>query len=160
MSKLLSKKQLIEVVRKLHKQGKRIITTNGSFDILHAGHVYVLKTAKSLGDYLIVGLNSDSSIRKYKGKDRPIIPQKFRAELLCAIQDVDFVYIFNELNPIEFLKIAQPYIHVNSSEYGKHCIEAPTVKKYGGRLKIVGRKKNLLSTTEIIHRIVKVYGRT
>ena len=157
MRKVLSKKQLRSTVKKFRRQKKIIVTTNGSFDILHAGHIYVLKKAKSLGDVLIVGLNSDISVRKYKSNDRPIINQKARAALLEAIEFVDYIYIFSEINPIEFLEIVRPDIHVNSAEYGRDCIEAPTVKKYGGRLVLIPKKHGLLSTTEIINKIIKVY---
>lgn len=155
MKKLLNKNQFIKIIKYLHNQNKTIITTNGSFDILHAGHIYLLKKAKSLGDVLIVGLNSDLSIKKYKSKDRPIINQRYRAELLSAIEYVDYIYIFNEINPIKFLEIVKPDFHVNSAEYGKNCVEAPTVKKYGGRLILVNKKWSI-STSNIINRIIKV----
>lgn len=157
--KLLNKRELIKTVASLRRQGKTIVTTNGSFDILHAGHLYLLEKAKRLGDVLIVGLNSDFSIKKYKSKDRPIIAQKFRAALLCAIEYVDYIYIFNETNPIKFLEIVRPDVHVNSAEYGKDCIEAPIVKKNGGELVMIRRNKDLLSTTVIIKKIIDVYGK-
>jgi D-glycero-beta-D-manno-heptose 1-phosphate adenylyltransferase len=153
MSKVLTKATLQTIIQSLHRSGKRIVTTNGSFDILHAGHVYLLEKSRKFGDVLIVGLNSDSSIRRYKGKTRPIIPQRYRALLLSALTVVDYVYVFNELNPIKFLEIVKPAVHVNSAEYGRNCIEAPTVRKYGGKLVLVKKVKNMLSTTEIIARI-------
>lgn len=153
MHKILNKSKLQTVVRSLHRSGQRIVTTNGSFDILHAGHVHLLEKARKLGNVLIVGLNSDSSVRRYKGKTRPIIPQRYRALLLSALTVVDYVYVFNELNPINFLEIVKPAIHVNSAEYGRNCIEAPTVKKNGGKLVLVKKVKRMLSTTEIIARV-------
>ncbi len=158
-TKIVSKNVLRALSRQLHRQGKRIVTTNGSFDILHAGHLHLLYRARNLGDILIVGLNSDASIQKYKSKDRPIIKQRFRAQLLAALSVVDYVYIFPEVNPIQFLSIVQPHIHVNSAQYGKRCIEAPTVKRYGGRLVLVAVQKSLLSTSSIIQKILRVYHR-
>lgn len=155
--KILNRNQLIAKVGSLRKKKKTIVTTNGSFDILHAGHMYLLKKAKSLGDILIVGLNSDKSIKKYKDKDRPIIKQSARAALLEAIEYVDYIYIFDEVNPINFLRLVKPNIHVNSAEYGINCIEAPTVRKFNGKIVLVPKKKGLLSTTEIINKIIKVY---
>ncbi len=156
--KLVNKIELEKIAQALQRIKKTIVTTNGSFDIFHAGHLHLLKKAKSLGDVLIVGLNSDLSIKKYKSKDRPIIAQRFRTALLSAIEYVDYVYIFNETNPIKFLEIVRPDIHVNSAEYGKNCIEAPTVKKFGGRLILVQKKKEFLSKTEIIRKILKAYS--
>jgi D-glycero-beta-D-manno-heptose 1-phosphate adenylyltransferase len=156
-SKIINKKALQKVVNKLKREGKIIVTTNGSFDILHAGHAYLLQRAKQYGDVLIVGLNSDSSIRRYKGRGRPIIPQKYRAQLLSALNTVDYIYIFNELNPIHFLTIVKPNIHVNSAEYGKNCIEAPTVKKFGGKLILISRRGDVLQSTKIIQKIIKVH---
>ncbi len=155
--KILNKKQLIKKVALLKKQHKKVITTNGSFDIFHAGHIYLLKKAKSFGDILIVGVNSDASIKKYKNDKRPILPQNSRMNLLTAIEFVDYIYLFNEINPIKFLKIVKPDIHVNSAEYGTNCVEAQVLKKYGGRLVQVNIKKSLSSTSEIIDKIIKLY---
>lgn len=151
--KLLTKKQLKIKVNSFKKQGKKIITTNGVFDLLHAGHAYLFDFAHKYGDILIVGLNSDLSVKKYKGLNRPIIPERFRAILLAALTEVDYIYIFNEIYPIEFLKIVQPDIHINSSEYGKNCIESLTVKRFGGKLILAPHKKFFPSTSKIISKI-------
>ncbi len=157
MAKILTKQQLKRRVRDLKRLRRRIVTTNGSFDILHDGHVFMLERAKKLGDVLIVGVNSDSSIKKYKGKDRPIIPQASRVKLLASLRCIDYLYVFSETNPTRFLETVRPNIHVNSSEYGKNCVEAPTVRKYGGKLVLIKKQKRLLSTTDIINRILKIY---
>lgn len=155
--KIINKSQLKKVVNRLKKQNKKIVTTNGSFDILHAGHVYLLNYAKKFGNILIVGLNSDKSIKIYKSKDRPIISQKFRAKLLSSMMQIDYIYVFDEINPIEFLKIVKPDYHINSSEYGKNCIERSIVEENGGKLILLPKVKKLLSTTYIITKILKVY---
>jgi D-beta-D-heptose 7-phosphate kinase/D-beta-D-heptose 1-phosphate adenosyltransferase len=93
-----------EAIRKLRKNNKKIVFTNGCFDILHAGHVTYLSKAKSLGDILVIGLNSDSSVKKIKGKSRPIVSQKNRALLLAGLEAVDFVVIFNDLTPARLIR--------------------------------------------------------
>ncbi len=152
-NKILSKSQLKRKVIWLKRQQGTIVTTNGSFDILHAGHIFLLQKAKEFGDVLIVGLNSDKSVKKNKGKKRPIISQNNRAILLSAIEFVDYIYIFNEKIPNKFINLVKPNIHVNSAEYGKNCIEAPVVKKNNGKLVLLNKKKELLSTTQIIKKI-------
>jgi rfaE bifunctional protein nucleotidyltransferase chain/domain len=136
----------------LRSQGKRVVTLNGSFDLLHAGHLYILEQAKAQGDVLIVGLNSDASVRKYKSADRPIVPQAERARMLLALRCVDYVHVFDEDVPMPFLEEVRPNVHVNGSEYGADCIEAPTVKKHGGRLHVVEKIPGL-STSGLLEKI-------
>jgi rfaE bifunctional protein nucleotidyltransferase chain/domain len=152
-SKMLTKRQLQIKVKSLRKKGKTIVTTNGVFDLLHAGHAYLFTFAHRYGDILIVGINSDLSVKKIKGSNRPIIGERFRAMLLTALAEISYVYIFNEPNPIEFLKIVRPDVHVNSSEYGKNCIESSTVRKFGGKLILAKRKNRFPSTSKIIYKI-------
>lgn len=152
--KIVSRGELESLVRILRSLGKTIVTTNGSFDLLHPGHINVLKEASQQGDVLIVGLNSDSSVASYK-KDRPIIPENYRSDMLSAIKFVDFIHIFPEENPIAFLEKIKPDVHVNSSEYGVNCIEAPTVKQGGGSLYIVPRM-DTISSTDIIKKITNL----
>ncbi|GAG14983.1 unnamed protein product, partial [marine sediment metagenome] len=99
MNKIKTFEEIKEIAPKLKSEGKKIVTTNGSFDLLHIGHVKSLQKAKEYGDILIVGLNSDSSIKQYKSKDRPIVGQKERAEMLAALECVDYVVIFDETDP-------------------------------------------------------------
>jgi len=104
IAKIVSRKELIGIVRKLQTEGKRVVFTNGCFDILHVGHIDLLEKAKSYGDCLVVGLNSDSSVKKIKGKGRPILPERDRARLVAALQVVDFVVFFDEETPMKFSK--------------------------------------------------------
>jgi rfaE bifunctional protein nucleotidyltransferase chain/domain len=147
--RLLPRPALSQLAATLRAKGKRIVTTNGSFDILHSGHLYLLNEARQLGDVLIVGLNSDASVRSYKGPSRPIVPERRRAEMLLALRTVDYVHIFDESNPIAFLKELNPDVHVNSAEYGEDCIESGTVRRGGGTIHIVSRLPGL-STTGLI----------
>jgi len=130
---------LAQLAATLRAKGKRIVTLNGSFDILHNGHLHILNEARKRGDVLIVGLNSDASVRSYKGASRPIVPERRRAEMLLALRMVDYVHVFDEPNPIAFLKELRPDVHVNGSEYGEHCIESDTVTRAGGEIYIVDR---------------------
>jgi glycerol-3-phosphate cytidylyltransferase len=108
---------ILNQVEKLKKEGKKIITTNGCFDILHRGHAYYLQEAKKLGDVLIVGINSDQSVRSLKGDSRPLNKAIDRAYVLSQLKSVDFVFIFEETLPNEFLKKIAPHIHVKGGDY-------------------------------------------
>ena len=147
--RLLPRPALAQLAATLRAKGKRIVTTNGSFDILHNGHLHLLNEARQLGDVLIVGLNSDASVRSYKGPSRPIVTERRRAEMLLALRTVDYVHIFAESDPIAFLKEINPDVHVNSSEYGEDCIESGTVRRGGGTIHIVSRIPGL-STSGLI----------
>ncbi len=151
-ARLLTRAQLQPLANSLKAQGKRLVTVNGSFDLLHAGHVHILDQARAQGDVLIVGLNSDASVRAYKGAHRPIIPEAQRAGMLLALRAVDFVHIFDETEPMPFLAEIKPHVHVNGSEYGADCIEAPLVESHGGRIHIIEKIPGL-STSEILTRI-------
>jgi D-beta-D-heptose 7-phosphate kinase/D-beta-D-heptose 1-phosphate adenosyltransferase len=150
--RLLSRRELEPLVAVLRQQGKRIVTTNGAFDVLHAGHLYFLREARRLGDVLLVGLNADASIRQYKGPKRPVIPQEERADMLLALRYVDYVHIFDEPVPMPFLQVVRPDVHVNGAEYGEECIEADVVHRDGGRIHIVDRRPGL-ATSSIISRL-------
>jgi len=154
--KIKSLKEILAIVEKVKKEGKKIVTTNGSFDLFHAGHIDLLEKAKAKGDILIVGVNSDKSVKEYKKKPgRPIIPEKYRVELLAAIMYVDYVFIFNDLIPNPWLEKIRPDIHANSAEYGKNCVETEILKKYGGELYLVPKEDIPLSTTLIESKIKK-----
>ncbi len=129
-----------------------VATLNGSFDLLHAGHLFMIHEARLQADRLIVALNSDASIQKYKSKDRPIVPLRYRLEMMAALEFVDFVTWFEETDPRALLEKIKPDVHVNGAEYGENCIEAETVKKFGGRLYLVERIPTL-STTQIVEKI-------
>lgn len=150
--KVINNQELKEKSQKLKSEGLTIATLNGSFDLLHAGHLHIIYEASKLADVLIVALNSDSSIQQYKGVKRPIIPLNERMQMMAAIGFVDYVTSFDETDPCHLLEIIKPNIHVNGSEYGENCIEAETVKKNGGKLVIVPLV-NGLSTSNIINKI-------
>ena len=150
--KRLEPNELVEKVRSLRERGLTIATLNGSFDLLHAGHLYMLYEAKKQADCLIVALNSDASIKQYKNERRPIIPLEQRLELIAALECVDFVTWFDELDPRKLLEKIRPDVHVNGAEYGADCIEAQTVLACGGRLHLVDRIPSL-STSNIIDKI-------
>lgn len=150
--KVISCAQLSAQVAHIRQKGKTIVTLNGSFDLLHAGHLQSIFEASQKGDILIVALNSDASIKQYKSPERPIIPLKYRIEMMAAIGFVDYVIWFEATNPIELLSIIKPDVHVNGSEYGEHCIEAETVKANGGELHIVTLIPGL-STSQVLDKI-------
>ncbi|HLC65525.1 MAG TPA: adenylyltransferase/cytidyltransferase family protein [Candidatus Nanoarchaeia archaeon] len=155
--KIKNRNEIAEVAERLRKEGKKIVTCNGAFDILHLGHIKFLEEAKAQGDVLIVGLNSDSSIKQYKGKDRPVNDQYCRSNLIAALEMVDYVTIFEEADPRALLEAIKPDVHCNGIEYGENCIEAETVRKYGGKIHLIKNYKGI-STTKIISRIMDVYG--
>jgi D-beta-D-heptose 7-phosphate kinase/D-beta-D-heptose 1-phosphate adenosyltransferase len=148
----VSRRELAPLAAALRSKGKRIVTVNGSFDLLHAGHLYILREASRQGDVLIVGLNSDASVKRYKGPSRPLIPEAQRAEMLLALRYVDYVHIFPEQVPMPFLEEIRPDVHVNGTEYGEDCIEAPIVRKHGGRIHVVDRLAGL-STSRIVNQL-------
>jgi D-glycero-beta-D-manno-heptose 1-phosphate adenylyltransferase len=133
--------------------GKTIATLNGSFDLLHAGHLHMIYEASKQADILIVALNTDSSIQKYKSPLRPIVPLEYRLRMMAALSFVDYVTTFDETDPRVLLGKIKPHVHVNGAEYGANCIEADVVKENGGRLHIVELIPGL-STTTLIKKIV------
>jgi D-beta-D-heptose 7-phosphate kinase/D-beta-D-heptose 1-phosphate adenosyltransferase len=149
--RLVTRQSLGALAATLRAKGKRLVSINGSFDILHPGHLHILNEARKQGDVLIVGLNSDASVRSYKRLTRPIVPERRRAEMLLALRVVDYVHIFDEPDPIAFLTALKPDVHVNGAEYGENCIESEAVTRVGGRLFLVERMPDL-STTDLIQR--------
>jgi D-beta-D-heptose 7-phosphate kinase/D-beta-D-heptose 1-phosphate adenosyltransferase len=137
--RLVPRDGLAPLAATLRANGKRIVSVAGSFDILHSGHVYVLNEARKTGDVLIVGLSSDASVRSAKGSGRPFVPEQERAEMLLALRTVDYVHIFDEPEPIAFLKALNPDVHVNGSENGDERAELAAVTHAGGRVHIVDR---------------------
>lgn len=151
-SKTIYPNMLQKTADELKNQGFTLATLNGSFDLLHAGHLQIIYEASKQADKLIVGLNSDASIKSYKSPNRPIIPLMQRLELMASLEFVDYVTWFEELDPKAFITLIKPHVHVNGSEYGINCIEAETVQKFGGRLHLVPLIPGL-STSELIHTI-------
>lgn len=150
--KVLLPERLSEQCAEIRSSGQKIATLNGSFDLLHAGHLQIIYEASQAGDVLIVALNSDASIQQYKSPKRPFIPLEYRLQMVAAFEFVDYVTWFEETTPLKLLETIRPDVHVNGSEYGENCIEAETVKRYGGVLHIV-RLLPGLSTSNIVEQI-------
>jgi len=134
---------------------KKLVVTNGCFDILHAGHVHYLNEAKSLGDYLLVGINSDSSVKKLKGENRPINIQSYRAYILDNLKCVDFVYVFDELRCVNFLKISKPDIYIKGGDYTLETLneeEKKSLTENKSDIKFI-KFKHDISTTNIINKL-------
>ena len=123
MGKIVERSEIPELVERLRSEGTTVVTFNGSFDVLHAGHVRCLREAREQGDVLIVPLNSDASIQSYKGKTRPIVPEADRAEMLAALQCVDYVVLFDDIVPMGIISEIRPDIHCNGADWGPCCIE-------------------------------------
>ena len=136
----------------LRNQGHTIATINGSFDLLHPGHLEILYQASQQADFLFVLLNTDPSIQAYKSPNRPVNPLHIRIQYIAALEMVDYVSYFDESDPIAILEKVKPDVHVNDSEYGESCIEADVIHQHGGKIFIVNRV-NDYSTTHFIERI-------
>ena len=150
--------QLSSIVNSLKQAGKRIVFTNGCFDIIHVGHVRYLKEARSLGDVLVVGLNSDESVRAIKGMNRPIVPQGERAEVISSLRDVDYVVIFNEPDPYNTIAALRPDILVKGGDWSiENIIGRDIVESYGGKVCSIPFIEGA-SSTNIIESIIKKYG--
>lgn len=151
--KIKSRKELAQIISNLRSEGYKIVFTNGCFDILHLGHIRYLKEAKKLGDILIVGLNSDKSVKELKGSSRPYVAENERAETLAAVECVDYLTIFSEKRPHDLIKLLRPDFHVKGGDYKiKDLPEAPIVQAYGGKIVIIPKVKDR-STTSLIERI-------
>lgn len=147
--------QLIKIIPILKKSGKKIVFTNGCFDILHYGHAKYLEEAKKKGDILVVGVNSDASIQRIKGKKRPIVGENNRLHLLAALESVDFAVLFKEDTPLDTIKKIRPDILIKGADWKrKDIVGADFIKSYGGRVSTVKLVKGL-STTNLIKIIVK-----
>jgi D-glycero-beta-D-manno-heptose 1-phosphate adenylyltransferase len=153
--KILSPADARTLAEQLKAEGKRLVTTNGSFDLLHAGHVVLLSEAKQQGDVLFVGVNTDAAIRQYKGPDRPIVPEAERIALLAALACVDFVVSIDATEAGgEIVRMIRPQVHVNGSEYGdpETWAERSVMEEVGARAYVVRRRPGL-ATTDILQKI-------
>ncbi len=151
--KWIAPSQLKEWADEQRTHGHTLATVNGSFDLLHAGHLQMIYEASQQADLLIVLLNTDSSIQQYKSRDRPLIPLEYRLQMVSALEWVDYVSWFEETDPRQVLSLIRPDVHANGAEYGTTCIEAPLVQESGGRLHLVQRIPGL-ATTQIIEKII------
>jgi rfaE bifunctional protein nucleotidyltransferase chain/domain len=149
--KMISKNTLARFRARNRK--KIIVFTNGCFDVLHRGHVELLREAKGFGDTLVVGLNSDASVRKLKGRGRPLVGEKDRSFVLAALEVVDRVVIFGEDTPLETIRALDPDVLVKGAEYGRgEIVGASFVEERGGRVKRVPMRKGF-STTALIRKV-------
>ncbi len=159
LEKIVGREELTKRLEGLKAQGKRIVFTNGVFDLVHAGHVRYLREAAALGDLLVVGLNSDSSVSRedFKGPKRPIVPQGDRAEVLAALEMVGYVTIFDERTAEAVVAELEPDIYVKGGDYRPEDLpEARVVWGYGGEVKVLSYHEDR-STTGIIQKIVETY---
>jgi len=153
MGDVVSRQQLVTVCARLRREGKRIVFTNGCFDLLHLGHVDYLKRAKSLGDVLVVGLNDDASVHRLKGPPRPIMPQADRAAVVAALASVDYTCLFAEDTPLELITAVQPDVLVKGSDWAVDAVVGKElVEGRGGTVKTIEFLPNR-STTGIIAKI-------
>jgi rfaE bifunctional protein nucleotidyltransferase chain/domain len=153
MSKIKKRNELIKICNELRKSNKKIGFTSGAFDIIHAGHVDYLKRAKKECDILIVGLNTDNSIKKYKSKNRPINSEKDRLKVISSLLFIDYVFLFDELNNNVNIELLKPHFYIKAGDYNENELTSkPIVEKFGGRVILIPLKHNI-STTKIIEKI-------
>ena len=158
MGKVVPFEELCEMMPRWKSEGKVVVFTNGCFDLLHVGHVRSLQEAAQLGDILIVGLNSDASVRQLKGEGRPLQDKASRGALITAMRGVDYVCFFDELSADRILKKLQPDIHAKGTDYTRENVpERETVLGYGGRIAITGDPKDH-SSKDLIREIRSRHG--
>ncbi|MCM8770963.1 MAG: D-glycero-beta-D-manno-heptose 1-phosphate adenylyltransferase, partial [Candidatus Omnitrophica bacterium] len=153
--KIKNLKSLKKLIALYKKKKRKIVFTNGCFDILHYGHVKYLEEAKKKGDVLVVGVNSDSSVRKIKGKRRPLVNEKDRLRIVAALESVDYVTLFKETTPLNLIKGIKPDILIKGADWDRaHIVGAEFVEAYGGEVLTVPLVKNR-STSKLIKEIAK-----
>jgi D-beta-D-heptose 7-phosphate kinase/D-beta-D-heptose 1-phosphate adenosyltransferase len=158
--KIKAKKELRRIIADLKTKRKRIVFTNGCFDLLHIGHVRYLEKAKTLGDVLVVGVNSDSSVRKLKGRRRPILPEQERAEILSGLGCVDYVALFDEIDPLKLITSLKPDVLVKGGDWTKEqTVGKEVVERSGGEVVILPFVKGA-STSNLIETILKKYEKS
>ncbi len=149
-------RELSSLVEELRKKGKRIVFTNGCFDIIHAGHVDYLEEAKSFGDFLIVGMNSDESVRRIKGEKRPIVPEDYRARVLEGLKAVDCVFIFDDETPLKVIETVKPDVLVKGADWP---LEKIVGREFAEEVRRIPFRFDI-STTKIVEKIVSLYCKT
>jgi len=153
MNTILRREELIREIAAARESGARIVLANGCFDVLHVGHVRYLAGAKQLGDVLVVGINADEQVAIQKGAGRPVLPAHERAEIVAALESVNYVTIFNEPTVEQLLLALKPDVHAKGTDYTTDTVpERDVVRSYGGQVAIVGDPKDH-STSEIIARL-------
>lgn len=158
MSNILTREELIQRIASARESGARIVFANGCFDVLHVGHIRYLCGARELGDLLVVGVNSDEQVAIQKGAGRPVLPAIERAEIVAALEAVDYVTIFDEPTVEQLLLTLKPDVHAKGTDYTTETVpERDVVRSYGGQVAIVGDPKDH-STSAIIARLGGVNG--
>lgn len=150
--KILERGALLERRRQWKQAGRRVVFTNGCFDLLHAAHVRLLEQARALGEVLVVGINSDRSVRELKGESRPLVPEAERAEVLAALAVVDAVTVFDEATPRELIAALLPDVLVKGGDWGANIVGKEEVTAAGGRVVSLPYERGY-STSELIERI-------
>lgn len=160
MGEILGAEELARRIAELKAAGRRVAFANGHFDLLHVGHLRYLQAARAEGDALVVAVNGDPSVARLKGPGRPIVPAAERAELLAALNPVDFVVIFDEDSPAGLLSRLQPDVHCKGTDYGtpERVPEYEVVRAYGGRTALVGDPKDH-ATSDLIAQVKSLPGR-
>lgn len=158
LSKILSREAMKAERERLEREGQRLVFTNGAFDILHAGHVTYLNFARAQGDALVVGLNSDASVKRYKGDKRPVNSQQDRALVLAALECVDYVVIFDEDEPKALIADILPDVLVKGADWAHYVSGRDIVEANGGKVVLADMVEGR-STTNTISRIVEAYGK-
>lgn len=150
---ILNRAELVKKINEKRSKNVKIVLANGCFDLFHVGHIRYLAGAKELGDFLVVGINSDKQVRKLKGKNRPFMPENERAEIVSALSFVDFVTVFEEPTVEELIRAVRPDFHAKGTDYTVDSVpEREIVKEYGGQTAIVGDPKDH-SSTELIEKV-------
>ena len=155
--KIRKREDLQRMIEDLKTKGKRIVFTNGCFDLLHIGHIRYVEKAKSLGNILVVGVNSDRSVRSLKGSNRPILPEEERAEILSGLECVSYITIFDEPTPLELISTLQPHVLVKGGDWTKEStVGKEVVERSGGEVVILPFVEGS-STSDLIETILKRY---
>lgn len=155
MNRILGREEAATLIESLKTQGKKVVFTNGCFDILHVGHLRYLEQAKEQGDILVVGVNSDASVKRLKGPTRPINSELDRAEMLAGLKAVDYTVIFTEDTPVEIIDELKPSIHVKGGDYKKEDLpETEVVERNGGEVRILMLVDGK-STTNVVNKILE-----
>lgn len=153
MGEIVDRAEIVRRCEALKAKGKRIVLTNGAFDLLHVGHVRALKEAKSKGDALVVGVNGDASVKRLKGEGRPVVPAAERAELLSALACVDLVHVFEEDDVGVLLRLLRPHVHAKGRDYTEENVpERAVAEEVGAEIAIVGDPKDH-SVSDLLRRI-------
>ncbi len=157
--KVNEREDLRRIIGNLKTKGKRIVFTNGCFDLLHVGHVRYLEQARSLGDILVVGMNSDRSVRALKGPRRPILPADERAEILSALECIDYITVFDEPTPLELITALQPHVLAKGGDWSKEKIVGREIVEGAGGEVVTIPFVEGSSTTRIIETVLERYGK-